>query len=192
MVREETVRAEAAVQAEAAVRAVRAKAEFLNGGASLGEGGDLLAEIAIQKALAWCQRRDVPEDMEQAVAALALALYRTVPQNADTSGSAPEDETPEDGETPAEGSGPAGGSGPTVSSEPAGDWEALIASGAVKSVQRGDTAITFNTSAADGLSSALSGSAAARLTVEAALAGLAPWRRLGRLRPPEGRPGYGD
>lgn len=187
MVREETVRAEAAVQAEAAVRA---KAEFLNGGASLGEGGDLLAEIAIQKALAWCQRRDVPEDMEQAVAALALALYRTVPQNADTSGSA--DETPEDGETPAEGSGSAVSSGPAVSSESIGEWEALIASGAVKSVQRGDTAITFNTSAAEALSSALDGSAASRLTVEAALAGLAPWRRLGRLRPPEGRPGYGD
>lgn len=191
MVREETVRAEAAVQAEAAVRAVRAKAEFLNGGASLGEGGDLLAEIAIQKALAWCQRRDVPEDMEQAVAALALALYRTVPQSGGVSASAPEggDETPEGadgGETPAGSSGTAG------SSEAVGEWEALIASGAVKSVQRGDTAITFNTSAADGLSSALSGSAAARLTVEAALAGLAPWRRLGRLRPPEGRLGYGD
>lgn len=179
MVREETVRAEAAVQA------VRAKAEFLNGGASLGEGGDLLAEIAIQKALAWCQRRDVPEDMEQAVAALALALYRTVPQGADTPGTTADDGAEGDTEE-SESSGSAG------SSESIGEWEALIASGAVKSVQRGDTAITFNTSAADGLSSALSGSAAARLTVEAALAGLAPWRRLGRLRPPEGRPGYGD
>lgn len=178
---------------EETVRAVRDKAEFLNGGASLGEGGDLLAKIAIQKALAWCQRRDVPEDMEQAVAALALALalYRTVSQSGGASANAPEseDETLEGGDS---GETPAGGSGPAVSSEAIGEWEALIASGAVKSVQRGDTAITFNTSATEALSSALSGSAAAQLTVEEALAGLAPWRRLGRLRPPEGRPGYGD
>lgn len=182
MIPERTLRAEAAVQA------VRAKAEFLNGGASLGNGGDLLAEIAIQKALAWCQRRDVPEDMEQAVAVLLLALYRTVPQSTDTPGDASgdTDETPEEG-TPSEGPGSAGGSGS------AGDWEALIASGAVKSVQRGDTAITFNTSATEALSSALSGSAAAQsATVEEALAALAPWRRLGRLRPPERRPGCGD
>lgn len=161
------------------VQAVRAKAEFLNGGASLGEGGDLLAEIAVQKALAWCRRRDVPEDMEQAVAALALALWRTVPQSA---------ETPEE-ETPSEDSGSAGSS----VAGPGGDWEALIAAGAVKSVQRGDTAITFNTAATEALSSALSGSSAARtMTVEEALADLAPWRRLGRLQPPERRPRYGD
>lgn len=155
------------------VRAVRAKAELLNGGASLGEAGDALAEIAVQRALAYCRRRDVPEDMEQAVAALALALFRTVPQSAASGGEDP----PEDSEAAPDASGGSLGS-------PAGNWEALIAAGAVKSIQRGDTSISFNTSAGEALSSALaaaSGADAARPTVEAALAELAPWKRLGRL-----------
>lgn len=161
------------------LRAVRAKAELLNGGASLGEAGDALAEIAVQRALAHCRRRDVPEDMEQAVAALALALFWTLPQSAASGGSgdAPGDageDAPEDSSAASGGS--LGG--------PAGNWEALIAAGAVKSIQRGDTSIAFNTSAGEALSSALgaaSGADAARPTVEAALAELAPWKRLGRL-----------
>lgn len=173
---------------EETLRTVREKAELLNGGASLGETGDALAEIAVQRAMAYCQRRDVPEDMEQAVAALLLALHWTVPQNAGASGDTKED----DGETPSEDPGPAGDGG--SAGNPEADWEALIAAGAVKSVQRGDTAITFNTSATEALSSALSGSGAAHPTVQAALAELAPWRRLGRLRrpPPERGPGHGE
>lgn len=175
---------EETLRAVSAIRAVRGKAELLNGGVSLGEGGDLLAEIAIQKALAWCQRGDVPEDMEQAVAVLLLALSQTIPRSADTPENA--DGSGNGGEAPEEGT-------PSGSSGSAGNWEALIASGAVKSVQRGDTAITFNTSAAEALSSTLSTNAVARtITVEEALAGLAPWRRLGRLQPPERRPGYGN
>lgn len=173
------------------LRAVRAKAELLNGGASLGEAGDALTEIAVQRALAHCRRRDVPEDMEQAVAALALALFWTVPRGAasggenspDASGGgdAPEDagaEAPE--AAPEDSSAASGGSLGGL----AGNWEALIAAGAVKSIQRGDTSISFNASAGEALSSALaaaSGADAARPTVEAALAELAPWRRLGRL-----------
>lgn len=166
------------------VRAVRAKAELLNGGASLGEAGDALAEIAVQRALAYCRRRDVPEDMEQAVAALALALFRTVPQSAASGG----EEAPEDSENasgaseaaPEDSSAASGGSLGGL----AGNWEALIAAGAVKTIQRGDTSISFNASAGEALSSALaaaSGADAARPTVEAALAELAPWKRLGRL-----------
>lgn len=55
------------------VKAIRDKAEAL-GGQSLGENGDLLVELAAQRACAYCQREDIPEEMEQAVAALALAL----------------------------------------------------------------------------------------------------------------------
>lgn len=55
------------------VKAIRDKAEAL-GGQSLGEHGDLLVELAAQRACAYCQRQDIPEEMEQAVAALALAL----------------------------------------------------------------------------------------------------------------------
>lgn len=55
------------------VKAIRDKAETL-GGQSLGENGDLLVELAAQRACAYCQRQDIPEDMEQAVAALVLAL----------------------------------------------------------------------------------------------------------------------
>ena len=55
------------------VKAIRDKAEAL-GGQSLGEHGDLLVEMAAQRACAYCQRTDIPEEMEQAVAALVLAL----------------------------------------------------------------------------------------------------------------------
>jgi len=55
------------------VKAIRDKAEAL-GGHSLGGDGDLLVELAAQRAMAYCQRDDIPEDMEQAVAALVLAL----------------------------------------------------------------------------------------------------------------------
>ena len=55
------------------VKAIRDKAEAL-GGQSLGEHGDLLVELAAQRACAYCQRQDIPEEMEQAVAALALTL----------------------------------------------------------------------------------------------------------------------
>ena len=98
------------------VAAIRAKAEVL-AGRSLGDNGDALTEMAAQAACAWCSREDIPEDMEQAVAALALTM--------------------EDGESAAD-----------------------------KSVTRGHTSVTYAVS--DGQS--------------AALAGLAPWRRLGRLK----------
>ena len=97
------------------VAAIRAKAEVL-AGRGLGDNADALTEMAAQRACAWCNRADIPEDMEQAVAALALAME--------------------------------GGEG-----------------GAVKSVTRGDTSVTY----AVGESGA------------PALAGLAPWRRLGRI-----------
>lgn len=53
--------------------AIRTKAEALSG-QSLGEQGDLLVEMAVQRACAHCQREDIPPEMEQAVAALALAM----------------------------------------------------------------------------------------------------------------------
>lgn len=43
-------------------------------GEDLGEDGALLVEMAAQRACAWCQREDIPVEMEQAVAALALQL----------------------------------------------------------------------------------------------------------------------
>jgi len=55
------------------VKAIRDKAEAL-GGRSLGDDGDLLVELAAQRACAYCQREDIPEAMEQAVAVLVLAL----------------------------------------------------------------------------------------------------------------------
>lgn len=55
------------------VKAIRDKAEAL-GGQSLGKNGDILVEMAAQRAMSYCQREDIPEEMEQAVAALALAL----------------------------------------------------------------------------------------------------------------------
>ena len=53
--------------------AIRRKAEVL-AGEDLGEDGDALVEMAAQRACAYCQRTDIPHDMEQAVAALALAM----------------------------------------------------------------------------------------------------------------------
>lgn len=97
------------------VRAIREKAEAL-AGRPLGQSGDLLAELAAQRALAHCQREDIPEGMEQAVAALALSLEE-------------------------------GG-------------------GTVKAIQRGDTAVTYDTGSAGYWP----------------LAALAPWRRLGRVK----------
>lgn len=98
------------------VAAIRAKAEAL-AGRSLGDHGTALTEMAAQRACAWCRREDIPEDMEQAVAALVLTME--------------------------------GGEG-----------------GTVKSVTRGDTSVTYDVG---------EGGAPA-------LAGLAPWRRLGRIK----------
>ena len=47
--------------------AIREKAERL-AGRSLGENGDALTEMAMERACAWCGREDIPEAMEQAVA----------------------------------------------------------------------------------------------------------------------------
>lgn len=157
------------------LRAVREKAELLNGGASLGEAGDALAEMAVGRALAFCQRTDVPEDMEQAVGALLLALWRGLPRSAGDG-----DETAGDGD---ESAGESAGDGPAM------DWAALLASGAVKTVQRGDTSITFQSGGAAAASAALSGTETGT-GLAAALEDLKPWRRLGRLKREEG-PGNG-
>jgi len=101
------------------VTAIRQKAEVL-AGRSLGETGDILIGLAMDRAAAFCQRQDIPAEMEQAVAALALALLD----------------------------------------------EADI--GAVKSMTRGDTSISYDT-AQGGMAGVL------RL--------LAPFRRLGRVQP---------
>ena len=53
--------------------AILAKAGLLEG-LSLGDSGDDLTEMAVQRACAYCNRPDVPEEMEQAVAALVVAL----------------------------------------------------------------------------------------------------------------------
>ena len=95
------------------VAAIRAKAEVL-AGRSLGDNGDALTEMAAQRACAWCCREDIPEDMDQAVATLALAME----------------------------------------------------GGAVKSVTRGNTSVSYDV----------------REGGSSALAELAPWRRLGRLK----------
>ena len=58
------------------VASIRAKAEVL-AGHSLGDNGDALTEMAAQAAMAWCNREDIPEDMEQAVAALVSLGYNT-------------------------------------------------------------------------------------------------------------------
>ena len=55
------------------VASIRAKAEIL-AGHSLGDNGDALTEMAAQAACAWCNREDIPEDMEVAVAALTVSL----------------------------------------------------------------------------------------------------------------------
>ena len=96
------------------VTAIREKAEIL-AGQSLGEHGEQLVELAAQRACALCQREDIPEAMEQAVAALVAEQ---------------------------------------------------ISGGSVKSVTRGDTAITYAAGFAGG----------------SAEAQLAPFRRLGRLQ----------
>lgn len=97
------------------------KAEALFGG-PLGPEGETLAEMACQAAMSQCCREDIPEAMEQAVAALMLSM---------TSGGAE--------------------------------------SGAVKSIQRGDTAVTY---AVDG------GGRAAAACADV----LGPWRRLGTVK----------
>lgn len=96
------------------VSSIRAKAEVL-AGRSLGEQGDLLAEMAAQRACACCNRPDIPAEMEQAVAALVLSMT-------------------------------------------AGE-------GDVKSVTRGDTAISYFVSPS-----------------QSALDTLEPWRRLGTVK----------
>lgn len=53
--------------------AIRVKAEAL-AGQSLEEQGDLLVEMAADRACAYCHRADIPTEMEQAVAALALSM----------------------------------------------------------------------------------------------------------------------
>ena len=53
--------------------AILAKAEAL-AGEPLGEAGALLAEIACERALAHCNRSDILEEMEQAVAAVLVGL----------------------------------------------------------------------------------------------------------------------
>lgn len=137
---------------EGQVCSVREKAELL-GNVSLGENGDALAEIAIQRALAWCQREDMPEAMEQAAAEALLALFRALPQAEEEDGG---------GDT--------------------GALEGFLPAGAVKTIQRGDTSVTFSTPASStgGSASTLSGGKGG--LPSAALEALAPWRRLGRLK----------
>ena len=53
--------------------AILTKAEAL-AGHSLGDRGSALAEMAAQAACAFCNRADIPREMEQAVAMLALEL----------------------------------------------------------------------------------------------------------------------
>ena len=53
--------------------AILAKVEALSGG-SLGERGAALVEMACARALAHCNRSDIPEEMEQAVAAVLVGL----------------------------------------------------------------------------------------------------------------------
>ena len=55
------------------VSAIREKAEAL-AGHSLGNNGDALTEMTAKAAMAWCNREDIPEDMEVVVAALTVSL----------------------------------------------------------------------------------------------------------------------
>ena len=55
------------------VASIRAKAEVL-AGHSLGDNGDALTEMAARAAMAWCNREDIPEDMEVVIAALTVSL----------------------------------------------------------------------------------------------------------------------
>ena len=43
-------------------------------GESFGERGDALAEIGAERAMAFCNRTDIPQEMEQAVASLLCGL----------------------------------------------------------------------------------------------------------------------
>ena len=52
--------------------AIRTKAEAL-AGQGLGEDADTLVGLAAHAACAYCQRTDIPEEMEQAVAALVVS-----------------------------------------------------------------------------------------------------------------------
>lgn len=54
--------------------AIQAKAEAL-AGRDLGDRGDALTEIAAGFACAWCNRDDIPEDMEAVVAALTVSMF---------------------------------------------------------------------------------------------------------------------
>ena len=56
------------------VASIRAKAEVL-AGHSLGDNGDALTEMAAQAACAWCNREDIPEEMETVVAALTGVVF---------------------------------------------------------------------------------------------------------------------
>ena len=94
---------------------IRRKAEALSG-MSLGENGDLLVGMAVDRCLAHCNRSDIPAEMEQAVAVLVVFLV---------------------------------GGGERI-----------------KSLTRGDTAMTYDTTDSD----------------SAPLALLAPWRRLGTVK----------
>ena len=99
---------------EEKLSAILKKAEALMG-YPLGEYGEDLTSIAAALACAWCNREDIPEDMEGAVALMVAAMT---------------------GE-----------------------------SGAVKTIKRGDTSVTYD-----------NGSDANYLTF------LNPWRRLGQLK----------
>ena len=55
------------------VAAIRTKAEVL-AGRSLGDNGDALTEMTAGAAMAWCNREDIPEDMEVVIAALTVSL----------------------------------------------------------------------------------------------------------------------
>ena len=55
------------------VASIRAKAEVL-ADRDLGKRGDALTEMAASAAMAWCNREDIPEEMETVVAALTVSL----------------------------------------------------------------------------------------------------------------------
>lgn len=95
--------------------AILRKAEALVG-EPLGEYGEDLTSIAVMLACGWCNREDIPEDMEGAVALMVSSLTG--------------------------------------------------AGGGVKSVTRGDTAITYDTNAMGNTYQTL----------------LAPWRRLATVK----------
>ena len=100
---------------------IRRKAEALYG-MSLGESGEVLVGMAVDRCLAHCNRSDIPPEMEQAVAVVVVSL--------------------------------------------AGGGER------VKSLTRGDTAITYDTDATSWGPTAL----------------LAPWRRLATVKREEETP----